>query len=140
MDLAKSLRSNPSEPERRMWALLWPFRQQGWHFRRQVRLDRYVADFACLHAKLVIEVDGDTHGTAEAERHDAERTEYLNSRGLQVLRFGNADVMANPDGVFAEIASILRVVQGAKNTPTPVPSPQGGGRICATTTPEEPGR
>ena len=111
-----------------MWRVLWQFRHQGWHFRRQVQLGPFYADFACLHAKLVIEVDGDTHGTDDAMDHDAARTEYLNSRGIHVLRFTNADAMNNPEGVHAEVASVLAAVAAASNTPTPVPSPQGGGR------------
>ncbi len=115
--LARAMRRNPTEPERRLWAILFPLRRQGWHFRRQAQFDRYYADFACLHAGLVIEVDGDTHGTDEGGAHDAERTAYLQSRGIHVLRFSNRDVIDNPDGVYSEICSVLGVVRGTSNVP-----------------------
>jgi very-short-patch-repair endonuclease len=76
----------------------------------------------------VIEVNGDTHGTDDAVAHDFERTEYMRSRGIHVLRFSNFEVMSNAEGVHAEIASVLASVSRSSNTPTPVPSPQGGGR------------
>jgi len=90
-----------------MWNLLRPFRAAGYHFRKQVPLGPYIADFACLHAHLVIEVDGDTHYTAEAQHHDAERDAFLRSRGFTVLRFTNDDVSHNPDGTHTVIANYL---------------------------------
>jgi very-short-patch-repair endonuclease len=63
--------------------------QEGTHFRRQVALGPYVADFICLAAKLVIELDGDQHGTDKALRYDADRTAWLEANGLTVLRFTN---------------------------------------------------
>src|SRR4051812_12238429 len=85
--LAKKLRANPSLSEIRMWRLLHALRTNGYHFRKQVKLGTYYVDFACLHAKLVIEVDGSTHGTDVARHNDALRDDYLKSRGFNVLRF-----------------------------------------------------
>jgi len=110
-----------------MWRLLHPFRQQGWHFRRQVQIGKYYADSACHHARLVIEVDGDTHGADVAVKYDAARDRYLNWRGYRVLRFSNADVMGNSEGVWAVIAGVLGEMPSGPDTPTPDPSPQGGG-------------
>jgi len=138
-DLARKLRRNATEPERAMWRILWPLRQAGWHFRRQVQIGAYYADFACLDAKLVIEVDGDTHGADQISLADSARDEYMASRGILVLRFSNADVMQNAEGVFSEVASVLGAVSRATNTPTPDPSPQGGGR-GRTTRAEPPNR
>ena len=91
----------------------------GAHFRRQVRLGPYIADFASHNAKLVIEVDGGQH--AEQSELDAARTRFLQTEGYRVLRFWNNDVLRNIDGV-------LEVIQRAiAATPTPSPSPQGGG-------------
>jgi very-short-patch-repair endonuclease len=100
-----------------MWNLLRPFRTNGYHFRKQVALGTYVADFACLHAGLVIEVDGDTHFTDEALLHDANRDAYLAARGLTVLRFTNTDVTRNPDGVYTVIANHLAGFQPHPRTP-----------------------
>jgi len=102
-----------------MWRILWPFRQAGWHFRRQVQIGTYYADFACLHAKLVVEVDGDTHGSDAAIAADAARDAYMESRGILVLRFTNPDVIHNAEGVATEIAGVLGAVRRVSNTPTP---------------------
>jgi very-short-patch-repair endonuclease len=104
---AQKLRSDPTEAERRLWNLLRPLRTSGYHFRKQVALGPYIADFACLHANLVIEVDGDTHFTNSARRHDHERAAFLRSRGLTVLRFTNDEVTRNPDGTHTVIANTL---------------------------------
>ena len=111
-----------------MWRILWHFRAQGWHFRRQQPIGPYYADFVCLHAKLVIEVDGDTHGNDSALRHDADRDEYMRGRGIHVLRFSNDEVLQNADGVYQVIAGVLGAAAGTRNTPHPVPPPQGGRR------------
>jgi very-short-patch-repair endonuclease len=87
IERARELRKNPGEPERRMWFVLYTFRQQGYHFRRQVQVGPYYADFACHHAAVVIEVDGDTHGTDAARAYDARRDAYFHKRGYEVLRF-----------------------------------------------------
>jgi very-short-patch-repair endonuclease len=105
-----------------MWRVLHTFRQAGQHFRRQAQIGRYYADFACHEAKIVVEVDGDTHGTTA--EYDAERDRHLRWRGYAVLRFSNHDVMHNAEGVFAVIAAAV----SGTTTPTPDPSPQGGGR------------
>jgi very-short-patch-repair endonuclease len=129
---ARELRSNPTVPERAMWRLLHSFRQQGVHFRRQVQIGKYYADFASHHAKLIIEVDGDTHGTDAAIVYDATRNRYFRWRGYRVMRFSNADVMGNAEGVWAVIAGVLAEMPSAPSTPTPDPSPQGGGRRRGT--------
>ncbi|USU14039.1 DUF559 domain-containing protein [Sphingomonadaceae bacterium OTU29THOMA1] len=66
-----------------------------------------MADFACQSAKLVVEVDGDTHGVAAAVAVDAQRTAFLAQEGYRTVRFGNADVMGNLDGVAATILAAL---------------------------------
>jgi very-short-patch-repair endonuclease len=91
------------------------------HFRRQVPIGPYVADFCCLKAKLIIEVDGNQHGLDEYLSKDAKRTSYLTSQGFSVLRFSNREVMTEMNGVLEAIYSHLN------STPTRNPSPQGGG-------------
>ena len=90
-----------------MWRLLYPFRTGGYHFRKQVEIGRDVADIACHHVKLVIELDGDTHGSDRAIAHDQIRDDYLRARGYDVLRFSNAEVMTNAEGVFAILSALL---------------------------------
>jgi very-short-patch-repair endonuclease len=101
---AKSLRANLTEPERRLWYRLRANRF-GVKFQRQVVLAPYIADFAARAERLVIELDGDTHGGREA--YDAARTRALEQRGYRVLRFTNADVMTNLDGVLRAILIAL---------------------------------
>ena len=77
-------------------------------FRRQKPFGYYIVDFYCAKHKLVIEIDGSQHFEAEQEARDEKRTAYLNSLGLQVLRFSNHDVDAHFEGVCATIDSIVR--------------------------------
>jgi very-short-patch-repair endonuclease len=88
-----------------MWQLLHSFRQQGFHFRRQVEIGSYFADFADHGSMVVIEVDGDSH--APTADYDAARDRYMIDRGYNVLRFSNLDVMGNPEGVYELIAAAL---------------------------------
>jgi very-short-patch-repair endonuclease len=94
---ARSLRTNLTEPERRLWYRLRANRL-GVKFQRQVVLAPYIADFAARSERLIVELDGDTHAGREA--YDAARTTALEDRGYRVLRFTNADVMTNLDGVL----------------------------------------
>jgi very-short-patch-repair endonuclease len=97
---------------------------QGTHFRRQVRIDRYIVDFACHLKKVIIEVDGGQHGNQLAA--DAQRTKTLEANGYTVLRYWNNDVLSNIDGVLEHIQRVI------SRTPTPSPSPQGGGEPVPT--------
>jgi very-short-patch-repair endonuclease len=87
------------EPEKRVWALLRALKPLGFHFRRQVAFGPYLADFACHHARLVVEVDGDTHGSERALARDRVRDAFIRGEGYDVLRIPNGEVMRNPDGV-----------------------------------------
>ena len=125
--LARKLRANPTLSEIRMWRLLHALRTNCYHFRKQVKLGTYYADFACLHAQLVIEVDGSTHGTDIARHNDALRDDYLQGRGFTVLRFASQDVMDNEVGVGAAILAALVGKQRNRRGSAP-PSPASLGR------------
>jgi very-short-patch-repair endonuclease len=112
------MRNNPTEPEKRLWRTL-SGKRVGAKFRRQAVIPPYIADFACPALDLIIEVDGDTHDAPVDARRDA----YLESQGYRVLRFGNADVMGNIDGVFGVISDAVEAAQA----PHPNPSPEGEG-------------
>lgn len=75
------------------------------HFRSQVPIGPYYADFACHGARLIIEIDGSQHH--EAAEYDAERTRFLESQGYKVLRFWNNQVLRELDGVLTAIATAL---------------------------------
>jgi very-short-patch-repair endonuclease len=103
-----------------MWRLLHSLRTNGYHFRKQVKLGAYYADFACLHAKLVIEVDGSTHGTDIARHNDALRDDYLKGRGFTVLRFFAGDVLDNETSVGETIvAALAGMPRSRRDSPPP---------------------
>ena len=79
----------------------------GSHFRRQVPIGPYVADFACMAARLVIEVDGSQHGDAVVKVHDDARTQWLEREGYRVVRFWNNDLIENIEGVLETIHAAL---------------------------------
>jgi very-short-patch-repair endonuclease len=112
------MRNNPTEPEKRLWRVL-SGKQVGAKFRRQAVIPPYIADFLCPALKLIIEVDGDTHDATA----DAARDAGLAAPGYRVLRFANADVIGNMDGVFAVISEAVEALRA----PHPNPSPEGEG-------------
>lgn len=112
---AKSLRKFPSDAERKLWFLLRDKRLGDFRFRRQQPVGPYIADFFCAPARLIIELDGDQHGSADGLARDADRTRFLKSRGYRVLRFPNGDVLKSP-------AMVLEAIYRAVSNPLQ-PSP-----------------
>ena len=104
--IARSLRQNLTDAEQRLWSQVRRRQLEGFRFRRQVPLGPYVVDFACLAARLVIEVDGGQHGL-RAEK-DAARTSWLEANGFHVLRFWNNEVLGNTEGVLETIRRTLQ--------------------------------
>ncbi|WP_226660767.1 endonuclease domain-containing protein [Alteriqipengyuania lutimaris] len=119
---ARDMRKGMTEAETRLWFELRGGRFHGIKFRRQKVSGRYIADFAANAPKLVIELDGDTH--AGQLDYDAERTRYLEAQGYRVVRFSNAEVMENMDGVLQRLGEIVGALRHA---PPPTPSPEGEG-------------
>jgi very-short-patch-repair endonuclease len=97
---ARQLRDNQTEAETRLWGCLRSKRLHGWKFNRQVPIGSYIVDFLCEQAKLIVEVDGSTHGDAHEIKYDEKRTVYLQSLGHRVFRCYNADVFENLNGVL----------------------------------------
>jgi very-short-patch-repair endonuclease len=106
LERARGLRALSTEAEKRLWAHLRGRRLDGWKFRRQCWLGPFIADFVCIEARLVIEADGGQH--ADAVAYDAKRSLWLAGEGFRVLRFWNADVLTNTDGVLSAILAALR--------------------------------
>ena len=104
---ARRLRANATDAEATLWRMLHELPLDGSHFRRQVPIGQYVADFACMAARLVIELDGSQHGTLDGIVHDEARTRWLESKGYRVIRFWNNDIIENPDGVLEAIYEAL---------------------------------
>ena len=101
---ARRLRRDMTDAERRLWHYLRRRQLLGFRFRRQFPIGPYIVDFACLEAKLVIEVDGSQHFDAAG---DIARTQRLHEHGYRVLRFCNNDLMRNIEGVLETIATAL---------------------------------
>src|SRR5216683_1497943 len=120
---ARRMRAQPTDAERVLWQRLrHDIALTGSHFRRQALIGPFIVDLASRMAKLVVEVDGGQHDT-QRDADDA-RTRTIEARGYRVLRFWNHEVLGNLDGVLSVIQSAL--------TPTPDPSPQGGGEKSGT--------
>lgn len=122
---SRSLPRNMTDAERQLWRILRMRQIPGHKFRRQVPLGRYIADFVCHEARLIIEVDGGQHALAG---NDIERTEFLESEGYRVLRFWNNEVLANLAGVYDAIVGELAPI-----TPTLTLPHRGGGQRRRTT-------
>ena len=117
---ARRLRRNQTDAERTLWFRLRDRRLGGWKFRRQFPVDRFVVDFFCADAHLIVEVDGGQHAVrAEA---DAQRTKVLEAMGYLVLRYWNNDVMKNIDGVIEDISTTLEHHRSEPPHPNPLPS------------------
>ncbi|MEH3103077.1 MAG: DUF559 domain-containing protein [Sphingomonas phyllosphaerae] len=118
LDRARKMRRQMTEPETRLWLAVRGKRLNAVKFSRQVVAGPYILDFCARLHKLAVEVDGDTH-TDQAR--DDRRTEWLEAHGYRVLRFSNADVTMNLDGVLQMIAVAVMTALH------PTLSPGGGG-------------
>ncbi|KQM71423.1 endonuclease domain-containing protein [Xylophilus sp. Leaf220] len=117
---ARTLRREMTDAERKLWSGLRA-EQLGVKFRRQHPLGGYVADFACLAPKLVVELDGSQH--QDQQGYDARRDAFFRSQGFDVLRFASNDPFHNFDGVRRAIADRLATLTAA----APIPAfPQRG--------------
>jgi len=102
---AQELRHNQTEAETKLWAHLRSHRLDEVGFRRQHAIGNYIVDFCAPRQKLIIELDGSQH--LGLEEYDAERTAFLKSKGYQVIRFWNKDVMKDIEGVVKVILDAL---------------------------------
>ena len=117
---ARELRQSSPETERLIWQRLRNRQLGGWKFRRQHPVGPYFADFACVEAQLIIELDGGQHFEPEAQIADERRTEVLRKYGFSVLRFDNRQALAETEAV---LTVILHWLDQARSSPHPHPSP-----------------
>ncbi len=105
VQFARDLRQQMTDAERRLWYLLRRKQLEGFRFRRQAPVGKYIADFVCFGERLIVEVDGGSH--VDAQAYDEARTAWLKSEGFRVLRFWNNDVLGNQEGVLQTILEAL---------------------------------
>ncbi|GLK90692.1 endonuclease domain-containing protein [Pseudomonas turukhanskensis] len=120
-DCAKGLRSEATEAERAMWYRLRDRRFMGLKFRRQVPLERYIADFVCWELKLIVELDGGQH--IERAAYDQRRSQWLAEQGYTVLRYWNNQVLQEMEVV---LEAMRLWVEEQKRPSPPAPLPQAG--------------
>jgi adenine-specific DNA-methyltransferase len=114
--LARALRKNMTDAERRLWSHLRDRQLGGYKFRRQKPIGPFIADFACAKQKLIIEIDGGQH--AVNTETDNRRTDYLKCNGWKIIRFWNHEVLNEREAVLVRIL-------GALEPPHPDPLPRG---------------
>ena len=100
---AKQLRQSMTRAETLLWRYLKAHHVSGLGFRRQVPMQYYIADFVCHSARIVVEIDGESHDFAARQKHDPKRDTWFASQGYRVLRFTNDDVLGNLEGVMRSI-------------------------------------
>lgn len=104
---ARLLRRNQTDEEKELWQALKAGRFAGFKFRRQHKVGDYYLDLYCPTAKLSVELDGFQHGLPEQKQRDAERTNFLETLGIEELRFWNHQWNKNREGVLLEIWAAL---------------------------------
>ena len=118
---ARELRRFSPDAERAIWLRLRNRQLSGWKFRRQHPVGPYFADFACIEAGLIVELDGGQHFEPAAMDADASRTEALTAVGFQVLRFTSREALAETEAVLQAVVNWL-----ATHHPHPGPLPPAG--------------
>ncbi|MFL6768863.1 MAG: endonuclease domain-containing protein [Sphingomicrobium sp.] len=113
---AKSMRSEPTEAEHRLWQIIRAHRFNGFKFKRQVPIDQYIVDFLCPAQRLIIELDGSQHVESGS---DLRRDTYLRAQGFHIIRIWNNELFTNEEGAAVAILNALQ-------TPLPNPSPAEG--------------
>jgi very-short-patch-repair endonuclease len=128
---AKHLRRAMTRAEILLWRYLKAHHLDGLPFRRQAPMGQYVIDFVCHAARLIVELDGETHDFDERQRHDEVRDAWLASRGYHVVRFTNEEVLCSLEGVLTLIRETAAV--RIRSAPPSLSLPRRGGGNPQTT-------
>ena len=126
----RELRKTSPDAERAIWNALRNRLLDGYKFRRQHPTGRYLADFACVEARLAVELDGGQHFQPEAIEAGSRRTRAFNAQGLHVMRFDDRQALTEREGVLSSIPQRLRIPH-----PHPNPLPQAGEGVNTRTEP-----
>ena len=93
MHRARQLRKQSTDAERLLWRHLRSRQLNGYKFRRQQPIGRFILDFVCFERRFVVELDGGHHNDGQQGIHDAERSKWLEQQGYRVVRFWDHDVL-----------------------------------------------
>ena len=104
-EFRRELRKNLTPAEAKLWKYLQNSQLDGRKFRRQHSVGQYIIDFYCPKEKLAVELDGNSHFNSVNEQYDIKRGEYLNSLGINVVRFENKDIFEKTEIVLESIKS-----------------------------------
>ena len=107
-EFRKKLRNSMTAAECVLWQSLKGRQLLGRKFRRQISIGRYIVDFYCPEARVVIELDGQSHFSVTMDHYEAERRKYLEQEGLKVIRFENKELYDNLEGVIETIKQALQ--------------------------------
>jgi very-short-patch-repair endonuclease len=132
---AKELRRTMTRAETLLWRYIKAERIDGLSFRRQVPMRSYIADFVCHEARLIVELDGESHDFESRQRHDERRDAWFVSQGYLVLRFTNDDVLSELEGVVTVIRDTAR--DRMRGAPPSLSLLHKGGGNPQTTTAQE---
>ncbi len=105
--LRRALRNNPTPAESALWEQLRAARLNGSRWRRQYSIGNYILDFYCPKSRLCIELDGNEHYTMQGDTADYDRTEFLKSQGITVIRFENREIWEDINRVLDAIKQEL---------------------------------
>ncbi len=108
--VARKLRNDMTDAERRLWSHLRASQLGGVKFTRQLPIGDFVVDFACRSARIAVELDGGQHSDSAT---DDARTQIIEAHGYRVIRFWNNDVLQNTDGVLTTILEELKLARNA---------------------------
>ena len=124
---SRANRSKATEAENALWQLVRG-NKLGPRFRRQHAIERYIVDFICLPAWLVVEVDGEYHFEAELAEYDGGRTYDLQQLGFHIIRFTNDEVLQHPAYVLNLISThLLNHLPNPESSGSPSPQGEGAG-------------
>ena len=112
---AQVLRKRTTDSERLLWSHLRRRQLRGYRFRRQVPIGNYIADFVCIEARLIIELDGSQH--QEHLAYDEQRTRYLEQRGFKIFRVWDNQAFTETQSVLETIANMLESATQQQTAP-----------------------
>lgn len=106
-DRRRTLRTNQTEAERKIWTILRNKQVLGCRFLRQYSVGRYIIDFYCPSLRVAIEIDGGQHNATNI-KYDMNRTDYLTKQNISVIRYWNNEVLNNLEGVYSDLVQKIK--------------------------------